>query len=71
MISRPTVVYALHAWQISIFSKTTEASSSKIYIRVVDAGIYTLAVNDIVRQCWSAENRVHATAAVTDFTVTK
>ena len=34
----PTVVYALHKWRISIFSKTPEASNSHIYLQQGSSG---------------------------------
>ena len=67
----PTIVYALHKWLISIFLKTTEDSNPQVYTSVILEGVYICTGNDVISYFWSAANRVHATAAVTDFTVTK
>ena len=44
---------------------------SQIYTGVILEGIYSLTGNNVISYFQSAANRVFATAAVTDFTVTK
>ena len=68
-LKESTVVYALRNWLILIFSKTTEVSSSQVHTSVTPEGIYICTGNDVIRYFRSTANRVHATAAVTNFTV--
>ena len=67
----PIVVYALHKWLIKIFSRTTEASNPQVHISITPEGIYICAGNDVISCFRSAANRVHATTAITDFTMAK
>ena len=53
------------------FPETTEASNPQVYIIVAPECIYTSPETEVIRYFKSAASRVHAIAAVTDFTVTK
>ena len=44
----PTVIYALHKWLISIFSKTVDAFNQQIHIDVVPEGVYILMGNNVI-----------------------
>ena len=55
-LNGPTVVYALHKWVISIFSKTTEDTNPQIYTILILEGIYILTGNDVINYFWSAAN---------------
>ena len=43
----PTIVFALHPWLISIFSKTTEANKFKVYQLVALDSVYISTTNDV------------------------
>ena len=53
------------------FSQTTEARNAQIYADIFPEGLCIMTGNDVTSYFRSAANRVHATAAVVDFTVTK
>ena len=70
----PNVVYTLHKWLISIFLQTIEASNPQLYTDICLEGFCILCVftaNEIVSYFRSAANRIHATATVAEFVVTK
>ena len=54
-----------------ITKKTTEDSDPQVYTSLKPEGVNIFTGNDVIGYFRSAANRVHATAAVTDFTVTK
>ena len=65
--SGPTVVYALqNGW-----FRFCRNYDPQVHTSVTLEGIYICTINDVISYLRLAANRVHATAAVTDFTVTK
>ena len=55
---------------VDFLEKNTEGRNRQIYTRVIPEGIHILIGNDVISYFRSAADRVHATAAVTDYTVT-
>ena len=68
--SGPLVVYLLHKWLISIFSKTSEDSNTQIFKSIIPEHIYIATGNDVIVIIYfrSAANRLHATVTTADFT---
>ena len=65
------MVYALHKWLISIFSKATKSSNPRVYIKVAPKDPYTIDENVITSYFRSAADRVNATTAAANFNDTK
>ena len=53
------------------FNGTIEDSNPQVYTSLIPERIYISTGNDVISYFRSAENRVHATAVVIDFTITK
>ena len=67
----PTVVYALGLTCMADLDFVENCAGSHRLKSVTPEGIHISTGNDVISYFHSAANRVHATAAVTDFTLTK